>query len=139
MIKTLKLYQPRRESIPTPRETRESRHVRGYDHVWTRRAKRFIGANPCCAECEHAGIVSPADVVDHKIPIVDRPELRLDPKNWWSLCTLCHNGIKRRMEAYARKARMIDMLIEWCNDPSTRPAALLQAPRARKVKETMVV
>lgn len=91
-----------------------------------------------CVECERKGFIVVVDVVDHKIPVVDRPNLRLDPKNWWSLCAGCHNGIKRRMENYARKANMVDLLILWCDEPETRPEAL-KTDRVRKVKEEMVV
>lgn len=139
LIKVLKLYTPRREAIARAREARESRHDRGYDSVWTRRAARYMARFPCCQECERKDIIVPAAVVDHKIPVRNRPDLRLDPKNWWSLCAHCHQGIKRRMEAYAEKASLIDALMSWCDDPSTRPAALQQASRRRQVKETMVV
>jgi hypothetical protein len=139
LIKTLKLFEPRREAIARARETRESRHDRGYDSVWTRRSERHRKQFPVCAECERKGIITPCDVVDHKIPVRCRPELRLDPKNWWSLCTRCHQGIKRRMEAYAEKAGLVGDLIAWCDDPSTRPAGLQQSSRKRKTRETMVV
>lgn len=139
MVKTLKLYTPRREIIARPRENRESRRARGYDEVWTRRSARYRKANPVCVECERKGIIVLVDVVDHKIPIRYRPDLRLDKRNWWSLCAFCHGGIKARMEKYAERAGMIDKLIMWCDDSETRPAALKQATRVRKVKETMVV
>lgn len=138
MAKTLKLYTPRREIVARPRETRGTRHERGYDSAWDRRSARYRASHPICVECERKGIIVVVDVVDHKIPVADRPDLRLDPKNWWSLCTLCHNGIKRRMENYARKANMVDQLQLWCDDPESRPAGL-KTDRVRKVKEEMVV
>ena len=95
--------------------------------------------NPVCVECERNGIVRVCDVVDHKIPIRFRPDLRLDPKNWWSLCTDCHQGIKYRMERYAEKANMVDDLIMWCDDPEKRPAALKQATRKQRKREEYVV
>lgn len=139
MTKVLKLYTPRREIIARPREKRESRHDRGYDSEWTRRADRYRRQHPVCEECQRGDIIVPSDVVDHKIPVHLRPDLRLDPKNWWALCHLCHNGIKRRMEAYAVKANMVDDLIMWCDDPTTRPAALRQASRRRPKREEMIV
>lgn len=139
MVKTVRLYQPRREVVARPREHRESRHNRGYDHEWTKIASRHAKQFPVCQECERSDIIVPVDVVDHKIPIRCRPELRLDPKNLWSLCHFCHQGIKKRMEAYAERAKMVDLLILWCDEPETRPEALKQASRRRKVKEEMIV
>lgn len=122
-----------------PREKlRGSRHDRGYDSVWERRSSRYRAANPVCVECERNGIIHPVDVVDHKIPIEYRPDLRLDPKNWWSLCHFCHNGIKRRLEAYAAARGMVEMLIFWCDNPQERPAGL-KTFRARRRKEEMIV
>lgn len=138
LIKVLKHYQPRREVIATPREKRESRHARGYDAEWTRIAASHMRASPVCIECERKGLASLAAVVDHKIPVRERPELRLVKWNRWSLCHFCHQGIKKRMEAYAKKAGMIDLLAEWCDDPSARPAALQRASR-RRGKEEMIV
>lgn len=138
MVRTLKLYQPRREVIARPREMRGSRHDRGYDSRWERVAARHRHKSPVCIECERKGFIVLVDVVDHKIPVADREDLRLDPKNHWSLCHSCHNGIKRRMELYARKANMIEKLTLWCDEPESRPAAL-KTDRVRKVKEEMVV
>jgi hypothetical protein len=138
LIKVLKLYQPRREVVAQPREVRESRHKRGYDHDWERRSARHRAQSPVCIECERKGYIVPVDVVDHKIPVTERDHLRLDPKNWWSLCHSCHNGIKRRMERYAIKAGMVDFLPLWCDDPSSRPRALQQSSR-RKLREEMIV
>lgn len=139
MVKTLKLYTPRRTIVARPREVRDSRHARGYDSEWERRSARYRGGHPVCVECERKGIIVVVDVVDHKIPIEYRPDLRLDPKNWWSLCHSCHNGIKRRMEAYAAKAGMIESLIMWCDEPETRPAALKKERPRRGAREEMVV
>ena len=138
MIKVLKLYTPRREVVARPKEHRGSRHDRGYDSVWERTSRSHLKRFPICVECERNGLTVLADVVDHKIPIEFRPDLRLDPKNRWSLCHHCHNGIKRRMEAYAIKAKMIDLLISWCDDPATRPAALTTTRTRRRKKEMLI-
>ena len=138
MIKTVRLFTPRREVVAKPREIRDSRHDRGYGYDWEKRSARFRAKNPVCVECERKGIYVLVDVVDHKIPVTIRPDLRLDPKNWWSICHSCHNGIKRRMEAYAVKAGMVDFLPLWCDDPSARPGAL-KFERRRKQKEVMIV
>ncbi len=137
-MKSVKLYKPQRQIIARPRESRKSRHERGYDSVWERRSSRFRSKSPVCVECYREGRVTPVDVVDHKIPVTDRPDLRLDSRNWWSLCNFCHNGIKRRMETYARQHNMVEKLTLWCDEPETRPKALRET-KTRKVKETMVV
>lgn len=137
MAKALKPYQPKREVIARPRESRGNRHERGYDNDWERAAEAFRRRYPFCAECEHKGLTILCDAVDHKIPVKCRPDLRMVPSNWWSLCNLCHNGIKRRMEGYAIKAGLIDKLPAWCDDPSTRPPALLVDRPSRK--EEMIV
>lgn len=137
-MKALKLFKPRREVVARPREIRGSRHERGYDSKWTRAAARHAKQFPICAECERHDIIVPMDVVDHKIPVTIRPDLRLDTKNRWSLCHLCHNGLKRRMEALAIKLGQVDLLILWCDEPETRPPAL-RGHRARRKREEMVV
>lgn len=138
MVKSLKLFQPKRTISPRNREKRGSRHERGYDSDWTRRADSYRAEFPLCAECQHHGRVIPADVVDHKIPVRDRPDLRLTKSNWWSLCHVCHNGIKARMETFARRSDMIDFLPMWCDDLSSRPPSLREAP-ARKKTPTMMI
>lgn len=138
MVKTLRLFEPRKRIEPRPRETdRGNRHERGYDYEWTKASARHLKINPLCAECDHDGRTVLACVVDHKIPVRDRPDLRMDPKNWWSLCNHCHNGIKRRLEGYARAANLISSLMEWCDNPASRPKAL-KFDR-RKQRETMIV
>lgn len=132
MAKNLKLFSPKKQLIQRPREFRGSRHERGYDARWERASADHRRRFPICVECERHEFIVVCDVVDHKIPVSERPELRMDPANWWSLCHSCHNGIKRRMEAYAKKAGLIDKLILWCDDPSSRPAALLTSRGAKK-------
>lgn len=124
MVKNLKLFQPKRIIKPRERETRGSRHDRGYDSTWVKRTEIYRKSHPFCAECHHFGRVELCDVIDHKIPVRDRPDLRLDPQNWWPLCHRCHNGIKAKMERAARRMEMIDLLPIWCDDPTTRPPGL---------------
>lgn len=137
VVKSLKLFAPKKAIIQRSREFRGSRHERGYDSTWTKLAAKHRRRSPICIECERADIIVVCDVVDHKIPVSFRPELRLDPKNHWSLCHDCHNGIKRRLEAYAERTGQVDSLILWCDDPSTRPAAL--AMREKRPKQEMIV
>ena len=51
----------------------------------------FLNNFPLCVECEKAGRVTVAQVVDHRIPIAVAPERRLEWDNLQSLCVECHN------------------------------------------------
>jgi 5-methylcytosine-specific restriction endonuclease McrA len=48
--------------------------------------------------CTRRGIVTPANVVDHKRPHRGDEELFFDPDNLDSLCKPCHDGAKQEME-----------------------------------------
>lgn len=104
---------------------REDSGRRGYDHIWSKLSTRFRRSHPFCRFCEQKGFeATPADVVDHIIPKDDRPDLRLTWSNLQSLCNSCHNGLKRRLEAYAREFGQLDLLPEWCANPESRPRKL---------------
>ena len=45
--------------------------------------------NPLCEECEKSGILRPADMVDHIVPI-NKGGAPLDLNNLQSLCNRCH-------------------------------------------------
>ena len=137
MVKSARLFEPTRRIVARTRENRGNRHERGYDYEWTKTSEAHLRQSPLCVECDRKGRTVLADVVDHKIPIRWRPDLRLDPKNHWALCTACHNGFKRRLEAYAEAAKKVDELILWCDDPMSRPKALLKP--WRRPREEMIV
>lgn len=124
MTKQFTVYQPKKVIASKVAQPRESRHERGYDNQWAKIATAWLNSHPFCAECEHHGIIEIASVVDHVIPVRDAPELRLDRKNIWSLCTDCHNGIKRRMEKLARKLGDFSLLPKWCKSLANRPVEL---------------
>jgi len=72
---------------------RGSSSSRGYDRNWRKLRDAYIRAHPLCeikTNC-FAGPVL-ASEVDHRIPIVDRPDLRLDPANLQSACKACHSS-----------------------------------------------
>ena len=46
--------------------------------------------NPLCEECLRQGIMTPAELVDHIIPIEDGGAI-FDLENLQSLCRACHN------------------------------------------------
>lgn len=99
---------------------RGSSRSRGYDAKWDRISVAFRRANPFCMWCRQEGRDRLADLVDHMIPVVDRPDLRHDWKNLWSLDIPCH-GRKASMEQYARENGLIDQLPRWCREPESRP------------------
>jgi 5-methylcytosine-specific restriction endonuclease McrA len=102
---------------------RGSRHERGYDAEWTKLAAKYKKAvRGRCEECARRGYLAFCDVVDHMIPITDRPERRLDWNMLDALCHTHHNGLKRRIEEYARKTGQIDLIPRWMKFPETRPA-----------------
>jgi 5-methylcytosine-specific restriction protein A len=58
---------------------------------WTRYAKAYKAENPICRRCESKGIITPAEVVDHIIPL----EICDDPwnaENHQPLCKKCNNA-----------------------------------------------
>lgn len=93
---------------------------RGYDARWSGISIKFRRLNPFCMWCEEEGKVTLTDLVDHIIPVRDRPDLIHDWKNIWSLCRY-HHGRKFEMEEYSRQHGMIDLLPMWVKQPETRP------------------
>lgn len=74
---------------PRRRTTKE----RGYDADWKRLRKRFAREHPLCEHCRSEGRTAPGEHVDHRIPIAQRPDLRLDESNLQHLCAV-HHGRK---------------------------------------------
>jgi len=102
---------------------RGSRQERGYDAEWSKLAAEYKKAvKGQCEECRRRGYLTPADVVDHMVPVADDPERRLDRSNLDALCHSHHNGLKRRVEDYARKTGQICLIPRWMKHPETRPA-----------------
>jgi 5-methylcytosine-specific restriction protein A len=64
---------------------------RGYDHRWRKlRVDALKRDQYLCIMCRADGRATPADDVDHKIPIAFNPMLRLDIDNLQSLCREHH-------------------------------------------------
>ena len=104
-------------------QKRGSRQERGYDSDWERERLVTIKAQGgLCQECLRRGYIAAFDVVDHIIPLRDAPHLRLSQPNLELMCNVHHNGLKRRIEAYARSTAQIKMLQRWMKHPETRPA-----------------
>lgn len=103
---------------------RGSRQSRGYDREWELLStdyKRSVKGQ--CEECRRRGYMQPCDVIDHMVPVADAPERRLERSNLDALCHVHHNGLKRRIEEYARKTGALTMLPIWMKHPETRPIA----------------
>jgi len=76
---------------------------RGYDARWRKARKRFLAANPLCAECMKEGKVTAASVVDHIIPHKGDPVLFWDESNWQSLCKQCHDRKTTKEGGFGRQ------------------------------------
>lgn len=100
---------------------RGSPRDRGYDAEWDRLSLEFRQRHPFCIFCEQRGIDTLTDLVDHIIPVVDRPDLRHSWENLCSLCKRCH-GRKFQLEVYARAHGLLDVLPIWVRAPDRRPA-----------------
>lgn len=70
---------------------RGSARARGYDKTWEKLRAAKLADDPLCEHCEKQGRTTPAQDVDHIIPIRERPDLRLARDNLQSLCRPCHN------------------------------------------------
>lgn len=78
---------------------------RGYDADWKRVRAMKLAMSPLC-ECEgcQAGRlrVTEATVVDHIVPIAERPDLRLALSNLRSMAKSCHDRRTAREQGFAR-------------------------------------
>jgi 5-methylcytosine-specific restriction protein A len=97
MLKPSRLATPGRklailETVPgaTPRQ-------RG--RPWARRRAAWLREHPLCAHCLQAGIIRPAQEVDHITPLCEGG--RDDESNFQSLCVECHQ-VKTANEAKGR-------------------------------------
>lgn len=57
--------------------------------AWTRLSRAFRADHPLCENCLRKGIVTPAEVVDHIVPIAICEDF-WDMTNWQSLCRKCN-------------------------------------------------
>jgi 5-methylcytosine-specific restriction endonuclease McrA len=71
---------------------------RGYDWRWKKARIRFLTRNPLCCYCQAKGIITAANVVDHKIPHRGDKALFWDESQWQPLCDSCHSSEKQREE-----------------------------------------
>ena len=80
-------------AINWPYNTRRWRKLRDY----------VLIINPFCVYCEEIGKYTPATMVDHIIPIRERPDLAFDLDNLQPLCRQCHDSVKRREESTGKR------------------------------------
>lgn len=94
----------------------KSSAAKGYGYRWQQARADHLRRNPLCVFCRDKGRAVAASVVDHiKAPrlgdarlsgdaerIADAWRLFWDRTNWQSLCKLCHDSTKQRMEKGGR-------------------------------------
>lgn len=73
---------------------RGSPSKRGYDIVWRRLRLMKLNHDPLCELKTNCPVdqPEPATEVDHRIPISERPDLRLAWDNLQSACHACHSA-----------------------------------------------
>jgi 5-methylcytosine-specific restriction protein A len=113
MPRAAPVHKPRgqRDLKDLRRETdrkRPSASKRLYDTAWQKLRKRKLVADPLCQcdDCEAgAKRVTAATVVDHIVPIAERPDLRLDWDNLRSMSKTCHDRHTARTRGFGRAGR----------------------------------
>lgn len=79
---------------------------RGYDAAWRRLRGAKLARDPLCEcdECQAGTIrVTAANVVDHRIAIEERPDLRLEWSNLRSMAKVCHDRHTARTQGFAQR------------------------------------
>lgn len=71
---------------------------RGYDSKWRKARAAYLIKHPLCAYCLKENRTTAAEVVDHIQAHKGNKVLFWDSNNWQSLCSICHNSIKRKEE-----------------------------------------
>lgn len=79
-------------------EDRKTSAQRGYGSRWQKARATFLRSNPLCVDHLKRGHVVAATVVDHVLPHKGDQALFWDSGNWQSLCKLCHDSHKQRLE-----------------------------------------
>jgi 5-methylcytosine-specific restriction enzyme A len=74
---------------------------------WQRLAKMHLAEEPLCRYCKEMGRITSLArkdmVVDHIVPVKERPDLAFDVSNLQTLCRMCHDSVKRRFEATGKR------------------------------------
>lgn len=79
--------------------------TRGYDSAWRALRRSFLSRHPLC-ECDECGAgvirVTAANVVDHRISIAERPDLRLIESNLRSMSKACHDRHTAKTQGFGK-------------------------------------
>ncbi|WP_241569399.1 HNH endonuclease signature motif containing protein [Rosenbergiella collisarenosi] len=71
---------------------RGNRRERGYTNAWDKYRLQYLKAHPLCVECQQQGLLIPAKIVDHIIPISGGDDVLFWPEwNHQPLCQTHHN------------------------------------------------
>lgn len=79
-------------------DDRKSSAQRGYGYKWQKPREGFLKNHPLCVDHESRGQVVAATIVDHIVPHRGDMKLFWDRNNWQSLCKICHDSWKQRLE-----------------------------------------
>lgn len=104
LVTTRRCEQHTRQQRQQQDSIRGTSAERGYDYAWRQLRSRFLQANPLCQcdECTSAKRCLPATVVDHRIPIEERPDLRLEWSNLRAMAKACHDAHTARTRGFGR-------------------------------------
>jgi len=111
---------------------RPGSNERGYDLDWQQARRQFLADHPWCSV---EGCRTPASDVDHVLSVQERPDLRLEPSNFRSLCHAHHAQRTAREQGFAQSgpANSINAPLrgarhpEWMR-PSIVPLTLVSGP-----------
>jgi 5-methylcytosine-specific restriction protein A len=84
---------------PPARLPRGTLAERGYDKAYFRARALYMKDHPWCEMCARKGKWVKAEHCDHIETIKSRPDLRLDPKNFQSLCGSHHDLLTMSYDA----------------------------------------
>lgn len=79
-------------------DSRGTSAQRGYGYKWQKARAGHLRSHPLCVMCERKGRLVAAIIVDHVVPHRGDMQVFWDQSNWQSLCKLCHDGHKQRLE-----------------------------------------
>lgn len=96
---------------------------------WRALREEKLEQSPICELCETIGLVTPANVVDHIIPIEVNEELKLEPLNLQSLCEhQGSNNCHRQKTVTTRPFRSFGRFVKEMEDGKLR---FICSPEAR--------
>ncbi len=85
----------RPRATPTRNDRSPSARGRSSDFyrslAWRRFRRRYLAEHPLCVDCLDEGVETLATQLDHLQPVVDRPDLALDPSNVAARCATHHS------------------------------------------------